>query len=298
MFIEPDERLIIMDLAGKNAPLSLSNFQELESVGVRTIEFSVLTWLDLSWQIIYNKIEDIFKNTNLKILCPFWWTPPTNVNWLLDDEINYADPAVGKSIDEVTLRFLDGLGNARDRVQVNYAYYTGGEVAWKHYPYRLLPNTVGQSSRQAEPPPVSDERVAEFIVERQKILSSQHNEVWTSLLNTMCAAHHPRRMIIDNALYDAYPDCNHYRIQHWYFPCMTDDVSCSLIRNNPKSKYFVGSEWVQGLETNYAAGMEQGVWGFITAPIHPHSRESKLNNEMLAIIKVAIEKLSLEKEGE
>lgn len=297
MFIEPDERLIIMDLAGKDAALSILDFQGLESAGVRTIEFSVLTRLDLDWGIIYSKINDVIKNTNLKILCPFWWTP--GGNWLLDDEINYADPAVGKSIDEVTLRFLDGLGNNRDRVQVNYAYHTGGEVAWKKVPYRLLPNTVWQEEGvHSKSPPVSDERVAEFIVERQKILSFQYNEVWTSLLNTMCAAHHPRRMIIDNALYDAYPDCSHYRMQHWYFPGLSDDWSRSLILSNPKFKYFVGSEWVHGLETNYDAAMEQGAWGFITAPIHHASNTPKLDSKMLAIIKVAIEKLSLEKEGE
>ena len=298
MFIEPNERLIIMDLAGKELALSVSNFQRLEEVGVRTVEFSVLTRLDLDWQIIYNKINEVLENTNLKVLCPFWWTPPTDVNGLLDSEINYADLAVGKSIDETTLRFLDGLGNNRDSVQVNYAYHTGGEVAWKKYSYRLLPNTIGQHDTHSESPPVSDERVAEFIVERQKILSAQHNEVWTSLLNIMCAAHHPRRMIIDNALYDAYPDCAHYRIQHWYFPGVDNDYSRSLIQNNPKSKYFIGSEWAQGLRDNYDAAMEQKAWGFITAPIHLDSGFSRLEDWMLDRIGATIKKLDLELQGE
>ena len=299
MFIEKNERLIIMDLAGMESKgytaLEISDFQELERVGVRTILFEGLSQLDKDWNIIYGKIDEVLRNTNLKILLSFWRTPPTDMNWLLGREVDYGNPAVGKSIDETTLQFLDGLGNNRDRVQLTYGYGpSGGEVDWMHYPYRLLPGTVGESNRHAELPPVSDEGVAEFVVERQKVLSAQHNEVWTSFLNTMVAPQHPRRMIIDNALYDAYPDCTHYRLQHWYFPCMTREVSRRHIRNNPKSKYFVGSEWVQGLETNYAAGMEQGAWGFITAPIHISAAARKLDGEMLTIIENAIKRLNNE----
>ena len=47
MFIEPDERLIIMDLAGKDAALSILDFQGLESAGVRTIESVSYTHLTL-----------------------------------------------------------------------------------------------------------------------------------------------------------------------------------------------------------------------------------------------------------
>ena len=253
MFIEENERLIIMDLAGMEnfgyTGLSISDFQGLESVGVRTISCEGLAHLDVDWEIIYGRIDDILRNTNLKILCTIWRTSPAGMDWLLDGEINYGDPEVGKSIDEVTLRFIDGFGNNRDRVQVTYGYgKSGGEVDWMRYEYRVIPGHTGQHDRVGEVPPVSDEGVAEFVVERQKILSSQHNEVWTSFLNTMVAPGHPRRMIIDNALYDAYPDCSHYRLQHYYFPSMELAVSRSLIRNNPKSKYFVGSDFVPGTD--------------------------------------------------
>ena len=299
MFIEKNERLLIMDLAGLESlgytALQISDFRELERVGVRTISFEGLAQLDVDWNSLYYQIDNVLRNTNLKILLSFWRTPPKDATWLLGVEIDYGNPTVGKSIDETTLRFLDGLGNNRDRVQLTYGYgSSGGEVDWMHYPYRLLPGTIGESDRHAELPPVSDERVAEFVVERQKILSAQHNEVWTSFLNTMVAPQHPRRMIIDNALYDAYPDCTHYRLQHWYFPSMSNEVSRRHIRNNPKSKYFVGSEHVPGLESNYAAGMEQGAWGFITAPIHIHAGASKLDSGMLTIIENAIKRLSNE----
>ena len=297
MFIGPKDRLIIMDLAGHRGhpALSISDFQKLEEVGVSTIEFTAIGYLDKDWKIIYDVLDGVLRNTGLKILCPFWRTAPAGEDWLLGDEINYGDPKVGKSIDETTLRFLDGLGNNRDRVQVNYGYgIRGGEVDWMRYEYRLNPGQTGQHNRVGEAPPVSDERVAEFVVERQKILSAQHNEVWTSFLNTHCSKHHPRPMIIDNALYDAYPDCTHYRLQHWYFPCMDNDYARGLIRNNPKSKYFVGSEWVPGLETNYKAGMEQGAWGFLTSPIHAYSGEASFQEWMLNTIGNAIKRLNNE----
>ena len=297
MFIGPKDRLIIMDLAGLESrgykALQISDFQELEGVGVRTIVFDGLAHLNVDWEIIYSKIDAVLRNTNLKILCSFWLTPPKDANWLLGVEIDYGNPAVGKSIDETTLQFLDGLGSNRDRVQLNYSYGIG-EVDWMKYEYRLNPGQTGQHNRVGEAPPVSDERVAEFVVERQKILSAQHNEVWTSFLNTHCSKHHPRPMIIDNALYDAYPDCTHYRLQHWYFPCMDNDYARGLIRNNPKSKYFVGSEWVPGLETNYKAGMEQGAWGFLTSPIHAYSGEASFQEWMLNTIGNAIKRLNNE----
>jgi len=299
MFIGPNDHLIIMDLAGlefRGFPtLSISDFQELESVGVKVVEFTALAHLHLDWKIIYDKLDGVLRNTDLKLLCPFWRTSPKDVSWLSGVEIDYGNPAVGKSIDETTLRFLDGLGNNRDRVQVNYAPgLSGGEVDWMAYTYRLIPGTVGGTGQKAEIPPVSDEGVAEFIVDRQKILSAQHNEVWTSLVNAQIVHHHPRRMIIENALYDAYPDCAHYRINHWYFPNLHDDYGRNMVRENSRSKYFVGSEWVQGLKTNYDAGMEQKVWGFITAPIHLQSKKSKLDSKMLAIIGEAIKKLNNE----
>jgi hypothetical protein len=296
VFIEQDERFLIMNLAGLAGypALSVSNFQALEAAGVRTIEFSSIAHLAVDWQTIYSQLSAVLENTNLKILCPFWRNSPKDLDWLLNGEINYGDPAVGKSIDEVTLRFIDGLGNNRDRVQVTYAPgVSGGEVDWMHFPYRVIPGGSG-FGREAEPPPVSDEGVAEFIVNRQKILSAQYNEVWTSFVNTQIGPHHPRRMIIENALYDAYPDCAHYRVNHWYFPNLETDHSRSMVRENSRSKYFVGSDWVAGLETNYDAGMEQGVWGFITAPIHIHSGKSALSASMVDIIRTAIEKLSNE----
>jgi hypothetical protein len=289
-----------MDMMGRfPSVLSISDFQGLEDVGVSTVEFSALAHLDLDWKIIYDKLDEVLRNTDLKLLCPFWRTSPKDVSWLdaKGIEIDYGNPAVGKSIDETTLRFLDGLGNNRDRVQVNYAPgLSGGEVDWMRYEYRLNPGQTGAHNRVGEVPPVSDERVAEFIVDRQKILSAQYNEVWTSFVTTQREPSHPRWMIIENALYDAYPidEYEHYRIQHWYFDNLNNDLQRGLVRKNSRSKYFVGSNFVRGLETNYAAGMEQGVWGFITAPIHAHSKKTALEEGMLNTIRIAITGLNNE----
>ena len=283
MFLEKDERLLIMEIyplknySSQFLTLSILDLLKVERVGVKTIHWDNFCFTDPDWE---DRLNNILENTNLKILLPFWFYPPPGANWFLGGEINYADADVGKEIDEYTLKCLDLISYAKDRVQLTYAYASSGEFYWLKY------EDWGAHEHQ-------NEMVAEFVVERQKILSSQHDEVWMKPHDVMGGALHTS-LVVNNALYAAFPDCKHYRVQHHYFPWINRLWVDAPLRRVPWAKYFVGSQWVAGLGTNYDRGMGHGAWGFLTSPVHTEARETRINDEMLAMIDLTIEKLSLE----
>jgi len=301
MFLEKDERLIIIDIGCSIDPVyesggvwrafTISELQSLEKVGVKTIWFGWRTWLHSDWQIIYDEVGNILENTNLKILLPFFDAPPDDT-WLLDGNIDYVNPDVGKSIDEVTLKFIDQFSYAKDRVQLIYSYMTGGEFVWLKGP-----GSPENANVWPLDPPLSSEIVAEFIVERQKILSAQHDEVWTSLhdiLGYWSNEHLNRPRIINEALYAEFPGCEHYRVQYSYFRHMVSDHARSYIKNNPRSKYFVGSDYAEGLITNFDEGLELGIWGFVTAPIIAgNSEQAGLEDWQLENIETTIKRFGV-----
>lgn len=283
MFLEKDERLLIMDIfhCPPHQRLPLSDLVKLESVGVKTLYVDNFDFNLPDWHSIIN---DILENTDLKLLLSFWNTPPPGRNWFIGKEINYRDSMVGESIDEFTLELLDHLSSVKDRVQLTYAYSLGGEFLWAES------GNWGKHEHE-------NEMVAEWIVERQKILSSQHNEVWMVAHDAMGGTLHTM-LVVNNALYAAFPDCTHYRIQHLYMPWFPwtykNEPKLIPLRRVPWAKYFVGSEYVPGLSTNFDKGMEHGVWGFLTSPIHADTNKTQIDDQMLEDIKVAIERLSLE----
>jgi len=276
MFLEKDERLLIMDIMTEPyLQLSISDLQKLEGVGVKTLHVDNFEFNLPDWE---SRIDNILENTNLKLILPIWNTPPPHRNWFIGREINYEDPMVGESIDEITLLLLDHLDYAKDRLQLTYAYNLGGEFIW-------IENWGGHEHQ--------NEMIAEFVIERQKILSSQHNEVWMVAHDAMGGTLHTM-LVVNNALHAAFPDCEHYRIQHHYFAWVNQQWTDALLRRVLWAKYFVGSEWVAGLASNYDRGMGHGAWGFLTSPIHTKAKKTYIDDEMLATIDVAIEKLSLE----
>ena len=291
MFLEKNERLLLMDYsqippAGANKPkrfLSISDWQKIEGVGIKTIWWEHFDYLNPDWRV---RVDDFLENTNLKILLPFWYRPPSSYKWLVGkyNNIDYANPDVGKEIDEVTLSLLDELDDIKDRVQLIFAY-RGGEFAWQGNP--VLDN-----------PPVPWEEVVKFIVERQKILSSQHNEVWSTLHDFLALRsnqlHWPK--VLNDTLYAEFSDCEHYRILHAFFGPEGNFTAYNrlALMRNPRSKYFIGSEYVEGLSSNYDEGLELGTWGFITSPIHYLTEHMGLEDWMLDGIKLAIAKLGLE----
>jgi len=67
------------------------------------------------------------------------------------------------------------------------------------------------------------------------------------------------------------------------------------LRRVPWAKYFVGSEYVKGLFSNYTKFIDHGVWGFLTAPIHPYAGGmTQISDLMLDGIGIAVERLRLE----
>lgn len=285
MFMEKDERLIISDVhhnptlsQPKYPVISISGLQKLEGVGVKTIYWDNFCFHQPDWE---HRLNNILENTDLKILMPFWWKPPVGAEWLVGegDEVDYANTDVGKSIDEFTLEFIESLSYTKNRTQLTYSYNRSGESVW-----------MGEDARKV--PPLPKEVVAEFIVERQKVLSTQYNEVWTNLHDLMVNPEPVKAM--NDYLYVELPDCDHYRIQQAYYLNMHGSYNVRAVRRNPRSKYFCGSQYVPGLAEHYDAWMEHGVWGFYTGPIHLDTKETRIEDWMLEGIKVAIEKLRLE----
>ena len=276
MFIENDEHIIIMEF--RELPLMLSEFQSLEEYGVKTVWLHSGIDLSMNWEEIYRRMDGILKHTKLKILLPFFYSHSQG-DWLKNGVIDYANPDVAKSMDDTTLKLLEYLAPVRDRVQLTYAYFGDGEYPW---PIKSGPQTTKG--------PVSKEELAKFIADRQKILSSQHNEVWLSLSHILG---HFGAVVdeINRVLYSEFADCAHYRIQYTHFPLMSESVRW-IIKSNPQSKYFVGSDYIDGLVSNYEEGILQGVWGFLTAPIH--LPQTRVEPGMLKIIRNVNEALCKE----
>ena len=269
MFIENDEHIIIMDCEA--APLRRSEFQSLEECGIKTVWLHGGVDLNIYWDNIYRRVEDLLEYTKLKMLLPFFCSPSQG-DWFKNGAIDYANPDVAKSMDDTTLKLLEYFAPVRDRVQLTYAHSGNGEYPW---PLKSGPQTTKG--------PVSKEELARFIADRQKILSSQHNEVWLPMAHIL--GHFG--IIVDEinrVLHLEFADCAHYRIQYTHFPLMSESVRW-IIKSNPQSKYFVGSEYVEGLVSNYEEGILQGVWGFLTSPTHRLSSQTRVEPGMLKIIR-------------
>ncbi len=289
MFITKDDYIIIMEVAQK--PIVIADLLKLEEAGIETILLSNWVHLGFPWDAFLNRIDSILQGTNLKVMLEIFYTPQHDW-WLIPVEqsspsyrkrrhINYANPEVGPSIDKCVLELYGSVD--KTRVQFLFGGAAGGEFLWED-------NNL--------PCPVPVEVLTNFLVDRQRIFANKFGEVW--------AIHHHNlwgnlttTTAINNALYDAFPtdEYEHYKIQSIQFmPAATiegEEFNKKAVLGNPKSKYFVGSEWAEGLVTNYEKALEHGVYGFLTSPMHNFLPYTKIEDWMLDNIKEAIRKLSL-----
>ena len=291
MFITKTDYIIILEVAGK--PISIPDLLKLEEAGIETILLADYTYLGLPWNVFLNRIDSIIQETNLKILINFfyaplhdWWLIPieqSSLSYRKYRHINYENPEVGPSIDRY---MMDVLGRVdRTRVQIIFAGAFGGEFLWED-------NTT--------PCPVPIEVLTGFMVDRQRICANQFGEVWMMHHHNL-GGNLDTTTAINDALYNAFPvdEYEHYRIQSIQFaPAATaegEEFNKNAVLSNSRSKYFVGSEWTEGLKTNYDKAMEHGVYGFLTAPMHTFIPQVKIEDWMLDNIREAIKKLSLER---
>jgi len=290
MFLTKTDYIIIMEVAQKQ--IDRDDLLRLEDAGIETLLLSDWTYLTLPyWESLIDRIDFVLTNTNLKVMLEFfysplhdWWLIPvesSSLSYRKYRHVDYANPEVGPSIDECILNLIAQVDS--NRVQFNYAGAMGGEFLWED-------NNLSC--------PVPIEVLTEFMVGRQRIYADLYGEVWTVFhhnlggnLNTTAA--------INDALYDAFPtdEYEHYRIQFVQFmPTASvkgEEFNKNAVLSNPRSKYFVGSEWVEGLYANYDKAMEHGVYGFLTSPMHNVLPYTQIEDWMLDNIRETIRKLSL-----
>ena len=279
MFLDADEHMLIMD--DMDSLMSIQDFQKLESGGVKTVYlheaihlqtiFSKNNQYESDWSSVDARINPLLENTNLKMLVPFFSNPPRVLQhfWYADNVINYGDPEVGKSIDEYFTLVRNHL--PLNRVQLVYAFDSDGEFIWR---------------TKAKSIPYSEQQVIDFMVDRQKLFSIQHNEVWNNLHNTLGWVWDWIDKINSNLCLQ-FPHCSHYRIQFSHFPMTWPPFAYDIIRKNYDLygiKSFVGSEYIEGININMPKAIGQKVWGYFTSPIHHYTKRKRVDDWMLAPI--------------
>jgi len=272
-------------------PISIPDLLKLEKAGIETI--FLVSWVNLGmpWEIFLNRIDSIIQRTSLKVIVILFYTPKYDW-WLIPIEhssasyrmyrhINYQNSAVGRSIDRCVMDILAQVD--RTRVQLIFSGAMGGEFLW-------------EDNNSSCPIPL--EKLIKFIIDRQRICANQFGEVWMTH-HHMLGNNLITTTAINEALYDAFPidEYEHYRIQYVQFaPTASVELekfNKKAVLSNPRSKYFVGSEWVEGLKSNYEKAIEHGVYGFLTAPMHIYVPYAQIEDWMLDNIREAIKNLSL-----
>ena len=292
MFITKTDYIIIMENIEK--PISIPDLLKLEEAGIETIFFANHIYLELPWDIFLDRIDLIVKNTNLKILVSAFFSPLYDW-WLIPIEqsdpvyrqlrqIDYANPEVGPSIDRYMMDILARVD--KTRVQVICTGVWGGEFLWEN-------NNLSC--------PVPMEMLTKFMVDRQRIGANQYGEVWTVFHHNL-GGNLDTTTAINAALYNAFPtdEYEHYRMQAMQFTPGTtvggEEFAKRAVLSNPRSKYFVGSEWPEGLAVNCEKLKDHGAYGFLTSPMHTAISYTQIEDWMLDNIREAIRKLSLERQ--
>lgn len=289
MFVKPDEYIIVMEDKPDQGDFSLEDVKKLDDAGLNLVylscaicwdqiyphDFSALDWSSLDYRI------DKFANTNIKMLVPFYYTMP---NWFPDAWYakkhpiathilpNYASHELGEAIDEFAQKILDRYSDIHDRFQLTFSIPAGGEFLWDD---QLTSNY-----------PFPDEVIFDFITERQRFLVKQHGELWLHIHNFLG---HPDNWnnthlpFLYQHLKKEFPDNPLYSIQFSHFATgniPNDPPKIERIKEYHEKydiDFFVGSEYCEGLRTNFDRAIRQKVRGFFSAPMlvtHPLGHKS------------------------
>jgi len=288
MFLTKTDYIIIMEMSEK--PISIPDLLKLQEAGIETV--FLVTWanLNMPWEIFLNRIDSIVQETSLKVMIVLFYAPKYDW-WLIPIEhsspshriyrhIDYQNLAVGRSIDRCLMDLLAKID--RTRVQLIFSGTLGGEFLWED---------------NSSSCPLSLEALIKFIIDRQRICANQNGEVWMTH-HHMLGGNLVATTAINEALYAAFPtdEYEHYRIQYVQFaPTASiemEEFNKKAILGNSRAKYFVGSEWVEGLKSNYEKAIEHGAYGFLTAPMHTYIPYTQIEDWMLNNIKETVGKLS------
>jgi hypothetical protein len=291
MFIKPDDYIILME-DDIYYPLSAEDVKMVVSAGTgvvyvpRTINWGKIgskgsyDWLSLDRAI------DKYLNTDLRLLLPLDWNIPPWFpdSWCLENKTipNYANPDLMSAIDTFIYDILDHLYDVKDRIQLIYAIPSGGEFLW--------------DGVRPDPFPVSDDVIHNFILGRQKILYSQHGEIWLHLHNFIGG---PRNWnnthlsflyeVLSNIYRDAFYSIQfaHFSIGGMNFTNLECQSMVTQYNEKYGIKFFVGSDYCEGMVKNFDAAIKQKVRGFFTCPRHLENpiHHNLIEPRMIDIIK-------------
>jgi hypothetical protein len=243
VFIEPDEHIIVME-DDINYPWSVDDLKKIEDAGIKTI------------LVPHKKSIDWYLYGRFKIIAPFFYQSNIPMNYK-----NLVDYINDKKTIEMFARMV--VQSNPINVQRIYAIPEGGEFLWDS----MLTNKF----------PISDDQLIDFVISIQRLLVRQYNEIWLCLHNFL--GHHnnwnnTRLPYLYQALRDEFPDTPFYSLQFAHFSC--GGTSTSLEQQYKVKEYkdrfgirfFVGSDYCEGLTKNFDEAMKQEVYGFVTSPMH------------------------------
>ena len=304
MFIEQDEHIIIME--DFYNPFNRDDLSMLEDTGIKTIYMtSPICWnriykrdsSEKEWSELDRKL-DVLLQSNFKLLMPFYHTMPDwfpNSWYLMKHELethiipNYGNKEFQQAVDTFAYEVLDHFSDITNRMQLTYSIPAGGEFLWEStFSVRQFPATVDD--------------VKDFVIGRQRLLSKQYGEMWLlfhNFLGTLDNWNNQYLPDLYQALIDEFPDVPLYSIQGAHFACgnsPTYEGGQDKVRTYNERygvKFFVGSEYCEGLVTNFDAAVRQNVYGFLTSPLHHQNPNKPVHMEgwMVENLKEADRKL-------
>ena len=278
MFIEPDEYIILQE---GDKYFSLDDLKCAEDAGIKTVLLQKCYKED-GKDGISRKIELALK-TNLKILIQYYWEYKYQ-------EIDFSDPEAAKVGDLYLYDLLRSFYDIRDRFQLIYSIPQGGEFLW--------------DAVKTKDFPFSNDDIIRYIIDRQKILITQHGEIWLQFHNWLG---HPENWnnkclpLVYDALRKEFPDTPFYSLQYAHFAVSgiteTDEWLQLIIKaysNGFGIRFFVGSEYCEGLAKNTDKAIAQGAYGLVCAPIHAENpvKHDKMEEWMINSLKEANKKFN------
>jgi len=280
MFIEPDEYLIIMDMNERDTDVSLTlaEMKMLKGAGVKTVYLQgLIRWermqpdknMDVDWAVPDGFVERA-RDAGLKMLIPCLFSLP---KWLPDeffysrksngqlyDVPAYDNPEAAEMIDDFIMTVCDRYYGSD--AQVIYSIPGNGEFALNGHGRMDYPMEV----------------FTDWVVERQRILAAQHNEIWTAFHPYFDPGYWKH---LYGALFSAFPYDQHYGIIFTYVQHKMEHIQELLnYCREYGMKYYGGTEYVQGMRSNVPFLMETKT-RMLTAPKHPYQRYSEIEPWML-----------------
>jgi len=241
MFISPDEHILIMedDFAKFYDDRDL---EKLKEAGIRTIYVPRAVEYKNGILDVAQFYARTRKYEDFKILLPFYY--------------GSVDKPVKEIYDEV--RALCDYN-----AQLVYAVPEGGEFLWDTLIVKDFPKF--------------DDQIIDEIITAQKLLVKQYGEVWLHLHNYLGDIrnwNNTHLEVVYKAVRNEFPNIPFYSVQFAHFAVANnptgEDVQLKIKYYYEKYgiKSFVGSEYCEGLISNFDKAVEQKAYGFITSPIH------------------------------